>query len=127
MASRFLRMQPLAGMGCCGVSLVRHGEQLKRKGFWRSNSERRPKVVRKVVVRTKNKRAPAFVPCESVAFGDCRTSHVTMFDFGAVAFALVEGKTSLVSPRNEGQIISSIRGRYLKPHITGQDFLPDLP
>ena len=124
MASRFLRMQP--GMGCCGVSLVGHGEQLKRKGFWRSDSERRPKVVEEVIVTGKNKRAPAFVPCE-VAFGDCRTLHVTMFDFGAVAFALVKGKTSLFSSRNEGQIISSIKGQYLRPHITGQDLLPDLP
>lgn len=77
-------------------------------------------------MRGKNKRAPAFVPCE-VAFGDCRTLHVTMFDFDAVAFALVKGKTSLVSPSNEGQIVASIKILNLKPHITGQDFLPDLP
>lgn len=78
MASRFLRMQP--GMECCGVSLVGHGEQLERKGFWRSDSERRLKVVEEVIVRGKNKRAPAFVPCEA-AFGNCRTLHVTKFNY----------------------------------------------
>ena len=123
MASRFLRMQP--GMGCCGVSLVGHAEHLKRKGFWRSNSERRLDE-EKVVVREKNKRAPAFVPW-AVAFGDCRTLHVTMFDFRRRVFALVKGKASLFSPRNEGQIISSIKIQYFKLHIAGQDFLPDLP